>query len=75
MATAKVAVLSSMAPDQLELFLDQLPTDLEVTAVDHRLSDEEKIALCKDVDAMILAPADVSVNVVRACPRLKLIQT
>ncbi|MEE8443083.1 MAG: phosphoglycerate dehydrogenase [Dehalococcoidia bacterium] len=75
MATAKVAVLSNMVPDQLELFLDQLPSDLDVTAVDNGLSDEEKIALYKDVDATILVPADVSVNVVRACPRLKLIQT
>lgn len=75
MATAKVAVLSSMAQEQLNLFLSHLPPDLEVTAVDNRLSDEEKIARCRDVDAMIVSPADVSVDVVRACPRLKLIQS
>lgn len=75
MATAKAAILGNLPQAQLDLFRSQIPTDLELVPVDGRLSDEEKIALCQDVDAIILSGADLPASVARACPKLKLIQT
>ena len=41
--------------------------------VDPTLSEAEKIELCRDADALITS--DVTVNVLRECPKVKLIQT
>ena len=51
----------------------QAPAEFEVTVVDPGLSDAEKIELCKDADAII--STDVSTDVLRQCPKVKLIQT
>jgi phosphoglycerate dehydrogenase-like enzyme len=53
--------------------LDNAPDDLEVTVVDPSLSEAEKIELCRDADALITS--DLSTNVLRECPKVKLIQT
>ncbi|MEE8442345.1 MAG: 2-hydroxyacid dehydrogenase [Dehalococcoidia bacterium] len=75
MATAKAAILGSIPPAQLELFRSQIPTDLELVVVDGQLPEEEIIAQCQDVDAIIISGADLTASVARACPKLKLIQT
>ena len=53
--------------------LDNAPDHLEVTVVDPSLSEAEKIELCRDADALITS--DLSTNVLRECPKVKLIQT
>ena len=55
------------------MMLDNAPDDLEVTVVDPSLSEAEKIELCRDADALITS--DLSTNVLRECPKVKLIQT
>ncbi|MDO8750515.1 MAG: 2-hydroxyacid dehydrogenase [Dehalococcoidia bacterium] len=75
MAKPKIAIVSTHPQEQIDVLLSLAPPDMDVTSVDGRLSEEDKIAICKDVDAVILLPADLPVKVARACPRLKLIQT
>ena len=58
----KVAFLSSTR-DRAEFIINLAPPDLEVTYVDNTLPDDEKVDLCKDVQAIITVPADVSTNV------------
>ena len=53
--------------------LAQAPDDLEVTVVDPALSEAEQIDLCRDADAII--SSDISVNVLKECHNVKLIQT
>ena len=55
------------------MMLDNAPDHLEVTVVDPSLSEAEKIELCRDADALITS--DLSTNVLRECPKVKLIQT
>ncbi len=70
----KVAFLSSTR-DRAEFIINLAPPDLEVTYVDNTLPDDEKVDLCKDAQAIITVPADVSTNVLNSCPNVKLIQT
>ncbi len=68
----KVAYYSGVGA-RPQIMLDQAPEELEVIVVNQSLPDEEKIELCKDADAII--SSDVTVNVLRQCPNVKLIQT
>ena len=51
----------------------QAPEDIEIVLVDPTLSDDEKASLCQNVDAII--SMDVSLNVLRRSPNVKLVQT
>jgi phosphoglycerate dehydrogenase-like enzyme len=72
MAASKVVFITRLG-ERAELIKRLASPDLEVTLVDIGLPDEDKIPLCKDADAII--GSEVSVNVLRQCPRVKLIQT
>jgi phosphoglycerate dehydrogenase-like enzyme len=53
--------------------LDQAPDNLEVTVVDPALSDAEKIELCRNADALVTS--DITTDVLKECPNVRLIQT
>jgi phosphoglycerate dehydrogenase-like enzyme len=72
MSTSKVAYVADINP-RAEYIKNLTPPDLEVVLVDISLSDEAKISLCQDADAII--SSNVSVNVLKQCPKVKLIQT
>ncbi len=75
MAKPKVVIISTHPKEQIDVLLSLAPPDMDVTAIDGRLSETQKIALCKDVDAVIVLPAELPVNVAKACHKLKLIQS
>ena len=72
MPTWKIAYFSGVG-GRPQIMLDNAPDDLEVTLVDPALSEDEKIDLCRDADAII--SSDLSLSLIRECSRLKLIQT
>ena len=72
MPTWKVAYFSGVG-GRPQIMLDNAPKDLEITVVNPALSDEEKTELCREADALITS--DVTLDVLRACPNVKLIQT
>jgi phosphoglycerate dehydrogenase-like enzyme len=74
MVKTKVAFLSPYR-DRAEFIIGLAPSDLEVTLVDSALPEEEKAAMCREAEAIITLPANVSVDLLRRCPRVKLIQT
>jgi phosphoglycerate dehydrogenase-like enzyme len=71
---AKVAFLSTNR-ERAEFIISRAPEDLEVVFVDQNLEDAEKAPLCRDADAIITLPADVSVDLLKQCPNVKLVQT
>ena len=72
MPTWKVSYFSGVG-GRPEVMLAQAPDDLEITVVDPALSEQEKIDLCRDADAIITS--DITTNVLRECPNVKIIQT
>ena len=72
MPTAKVAVFSPPG-ERADFMLGEAPDDVEIILVDPSLSDDEQAVLCRDVSAMITSK--VSVDVLKQCPNVKIIQT
>ena len=72
MATSKVAFFSPSG-DRANYMVVQAPEDIEIVLVDPTLSEDEKASLCRNVDAII--SMDVSLDVLRRSPNVKLIQT
>ena len=72
MPNSKIAFVTALT--ERAYFIKSLaPPDLDVTLVDLNLSQSEQIALCKDADAII--SSYVTVDVLKDCPKVKLIQT
>ena len=72
MAQSKIAFVAARGP-RTDLIKSLAPPDVEVTLVDLQLPEEEKKALCLDADAII--SSQVSTEVLRQCPNVRLIQT
>ena len=72
MPTWKVSYFSGVG-GRTEVMMGQAPDELEITVVDPALSEQEKIELCRDADAIITS--DITTNVLKECPNVKLIQT
>ena len=72
MPTWKVAYFTGVGA-RSDVMLDNAPDDVEVTVVDRTLPAAEQIALCRDADAII--SSEVTTEVLRECPNVKLIQT
>ena len=72
MPTWKVAYFTGVGA-RADVMLDNAPDDVEVTVVDRTLPAAEQIALCRDADAII--SSEVTTEVLRECPNVKLVQT
>ena len=74
MPNGKVAFMSASA-SRAEFMKSVAPQDIEVVWVGNDLDENERISLCKDVDAIIAQGGDLSTDFLSNCPRVKLIQT
>ena len=72
MPSLKVAYYSGIG-GRSEFMVGQAPPEIEVTVVDPGLSAEEQARLCSDADAII--SSNISTDVLKLCPNVKLIQT
>lgn len=70
----KIRFFTNLAPELAAMITAHAPAEYEVTVHSAQLPDEEKIALVADADFLILFPGVISERVLRAAPRLKLIQ-
>ena len=69
---AKIAFFSPSG-SRAEFMKEQAPDGVELVLVDPGLPDTDKVALCRDVDAII--SSNVSNDVLSQCPNVKLVQT
>ena len=56
-------------------FISQAPPDVEAFIVDTTLPDEEKINLCKDIQALLVLSEPVDFGFLKGCPNVKLVQS
>ncbi len=68
----KVAFVTALT-ERANFIQTLAPPELEVTLVDLALSSQEQTELCRDADAII--SSYVTVDVLKECPKVKLIQT
>lgn len=74
MHRAKVAFMTKRPDSVTKPLLEVAPAELFVYLVDNQLPDEVKAPQIKDADFIIVWPPDISVELVRTCRNLKLIQ-
>ena len=72
MPTWKVAYFTGVGA-RADVMLDNAPDNVEVTVVDRTLPAAEQIELCRDAHAII--SSEVTTEVLRECPNVKLVQT
>jgi len=72
MPSWKVAYFTGVGA-RADVMLDNAPDNVDVTVVDRTLPAAEQIQLCRDADAII--SSEVTTEVLRQCPNVKLIQT
>ena len=70
----KVALLTP-AGQRPQFILGLAPSDMDVTWVDLALPNEDKLALCQEADAVIATPPWFSADLLKGCPKVKLVQT
>jgi phosphoglycerate dehydrogenase-like enzyme len=70
----KVLFFCGQSQQVADIFCGMKPERFEVSSQPHRLDDNEKIALIKNVEFLVLHPAEISENVLREAKSLRLIQ-
>lgn len=70
----KIGIVTWNSPERHKLFMEQAYPEMDTSVVADSASDEEKIEACRDADAIIMVAASLSVDVVKACPSVKLVQ-
>jgi lactate dehydrogenase-like 2-hydroxyacid dehydrogenase len=72
----KIAIVSPEAPERRKQFLDLAQPDMKIAFVSDTATDAEKVTVCRDADAIILASpgAELSTEALRQCSRVKLVQ-
>jgi phosphoglycerate dehydrogenase-like enzyme len=75
MKKAKVAFITHYPEEEIRLMMEVAPPELSVYYVDGHLPDETKISMVRDADFILpFPPGQLSVDVAKACPNLKLVQ-
>jgi phosphoglycerate dehydrogenase-like enzyme len=75
MQKAKVAFITRYPEEEMRLMMEVAPPELFVYYVNGRLPTETKISQVRDADFILpFPPGQLSVDVVKACPNLKLVQ-
>lgn len=70
----KVLFFNGQSELVANIFCEKVPEGFDVSWKPHRLSDNEKIDLIRDVEFLVLHPAAISVDVLREAKSLQLIQ-
>ena len=73
MPKTKVVILSPYR-DRAEFAANLAPEDMDVVLVDPRSGMDEMAALCRDAEAILCVPAAVPIELLKQCPKVKLIQ-
>lgn len=70
----KVLFFNGLGQQVADIFQQKVPAGFEVSWRPHRLSDDEKGALVRDVEFLVLHPAEISGDVLREAKTLRLCQ-
>ena len=70
----KVIFFTSLVPKIVEQFTQQTPAGYEMQVHSNKLPDTEKITLAQEADFLLLFPSEISDEVLKAAPNVKLIQ-
>ena len=70
----RIILLLAPNDDDLETLRNAAPDGVEVIRVDSNQPVEQQASQLKDAEAVIVIPSDIPVDLVRDCPKLRLVQ-
>ena len=70
----KIGIVTWNSAERHELFMEQAYPEMETIIVADSASDEEKVEACRNAEAIIMVAASISVDVLKGCPNVKLLQ-
>ena len=70
----KVVLISNLPEDQVAIVAGYAPPGFEVASMSSRASEDDKVALARDADFMVLFGVRPSEALLRASPKLKHVQ-
>ena len=70
----KIGIITANPAELHRRFMEAVPPEMETSVVADSASDEDKISACRDTDAIILVAPTVRAEVLRQCPKVKLLQ-
>jgi phosphoglycerate dehydrogenase-like enzyme len=71
----KIALVTTINPERQRIFMEHATPEMEVTIVSSTAPDEEKIEACRDAEAVILGAPGFSLDFLKHCPNVKLLQS
>lgn len=71
---SKVVFFTGQGQEVIDIFEGMCTEGFEVASRSHRISDEEKLPLVKDMEFLVLHPAEVSSDLLREAKGLRLVQ-
>ena len=70
----KIGIVTWNSAERHELFMEQAYPEMETSIVADSASDEEKVEACRNAEAIIMVAASISVDVLKGCPNVRLLQ-
>ena len=70
----KIGIVTWNSAERHELFMEQAYPEMETIIVADSASDEEKVEACRNAEAIIMVAASISVDVLKGCPNVRLLQ-
>ena len=70
----KIGIVTWNSAERHELFMEQAYPEMETIIVADSASNEEKVEACRNAEAIIMVAASISVDVLKGCPNVKLLQ-
>jgi len=71
---SKAVFFTGQGQEVIDIFQGMCPEGFEVASRSHRISDEEKLPLVRDMNFLVLHPAEFSSDLLREAKELRLVQ-
>ncbi len=71
----KIGLVTMNNPERQRLFMEHAYPEMEVSVVSSTASNKEKIEACRDVEAVIMVAPGISLDFLKQCPNVKLLQS
>lgn len=71
----KIGIVTMNNPERQRLFMEHAYPEMEVSVVADTASDEDRIAVCRDAEAVIMGAPGITLDFLKHCPNVKLLQS
>ena len=71
----KIGIVTMNTPERQRMFMEHAYPEMEISVVAATAAEEEKADACRDADAVIMNAPGISLEFLKDCPNVKLLQS